>query len=391
MTIPLDVGVPDGTCLQSTGLRYFGKGFPAAGIPNSAVAWLCKPLTDHRLDPTLHRCQPIGFAPMRVAITGATGFLGGRIVHKLRDRGDEVVALVRRASQATILTGMGCEVLEGTMDDRVAVERLVEGVDGVFHIAGHYEIGLPKVDCPKMQDTNIGGTRRVVDASVAAGVKRLVYASSIVTYGNTRGEVVDETYKRDLKSGFSSCYDESKYRAHVLMETRVQQGAPVVFVAPGVIYGPGDHSEIGREILQAARGELKALMLTDVGFSLAYVDDVAEGFLLAFDKGEVGHTYNLAGDNVRLIDVLRLSARLAGRDLPKRKIPTAVLNAVVPIAPFLLPKLGYPPNLRELIAMADGVTFWAKDEKARRDLGYEPRSLEDGIRRTLQRAGVTTV
>jgi dihydroflavonol-4-reductase len=325
---------------------------------------------------------------MKVAITGATGFLGGRIAKKLRDRGDEVVALVRRSSQATILAGIGCEILEGSMDDRVAAERLVDGVDGVFHIAGHYEIGLPKADCPKMQDTNIGGSRRIIDAAIEAGTQRVVYASSIVTYGNTYGEVVDESFKRDLKTGFLSCYDESKYRAHVLMQTRVQKGAPVVFVAPGVIYGPGDHSEIGREILQAARGELKALMLTDVGFSLAYVDDVADGFLLAYDKGVVGETYNLAGDNVRLIDVLRTAAGLTGQSLPKHKVPTWLLNAVVPVAPLFLPKMGYPPNLRELIKVADGVTYWAKDEKARQQLGYSPRSLEDGLKETLRHAGI---
>lgn len=320
---------------------------------------------------------------MRVALTGGTGFLGSRIAKKLRDRGDEVVAMVRRASQATILAGIGCEIFEGNMDDRVAVERLVEGVDGIFHIAGRYEVGIPSSECPKMQDTNIGGTRRIVDAAMTAGVERIVYASSVVIYGNTNGDVVDETYKRDLMKGFLSCYDESKYRAHLLMETRVQKGAPVVFVAPGSLYGPGDHSAVGQEIVRASRGELKALLLSDVGLTMVHVDDAADGFIQAYDKGVVGETYNLGGETVRLVDVLRTAAEIGGRSLPSRKISTGLLSWVQPVAPYILPKMGYPPNLRELIKTADGVTYWAKDDKARADLGYISRPLEDGLRQVL--------
>jgi nucleoside-diphosphate-sugar epimerase len=321
---------------------------------------------------------------MRVALTGGTGFLGGRIAKRLRDRGDEVVALVRRSSQATILAGIGCEILEGNMDDRVAVERLVEGADAVMHIAGRYEVGIPKTECPKIQDTNIGGTRRVIDASMAAGVKKVVYASSVVIYGNTNGEVVDESHKRNLAQGFFSCYDESKYRAHVLMETRVQKGAPVVMVAPGSLYGPDDHSEVGREIRQAFNGELKAVMLGDVGLTMVHVDDAADGFVAALDKGVTGETYNLGGETLRLADILRKAAELGGRSLPARRVPTGVLSALIPVAPFILPKMGYPPNLRELIKSADGVTYWAKHDKARRDLGYSPRPLEDGLREYLR-------
>lgn len=324
------------------------------------------------------------FSPMRIAITGATGFLGGRIAKRLRDRGDEVVALVRRSSQATILAGIGCEIVEGSLDDSVAVERLVDRADAVFHIAGRFEVGIPKVECPKMQDTNIGGTRRVIDACMTAGVKKVVYASSIIVFGDTDGKVVDETHKRDLLKGFLSCYDESKYRAHLLMETRVAKGAPVVFVAPGSLYGPGDHSEVGREILQASRGELKALMLADVGLTMVHVDDAAEGFIQALDKGVVGETYILGGETTRLVDVLRKAAELGGKSLPTRRVSTRMLNTLVPIAPFILPKMGYPPNLRELIKTADGVTYWAKDDKARADLGYTPRSLEDGLKTIIR-------
>lgn len=320
---------------------------------------------------------------MRIVLTGGTGFLGSRIAQRLRDRGDDVVALVRRASRASILSGIGCEIVEGNLDDRVAVERAVEGAEGVFHIAGRFEVGIPAAECPKMQDTNVGGTRRVVDASIAAGVGRIVYASSIVTYGNTENQIVDETHTRDMSKGFLSCYDESKYKAHMLMESRVAKGAPVILVAPGSLYGPGDHSEVGREILQAFRGELPAIMLADVGLTMVHVDDAAEGFIQAFDNGVIGETYILGGEITRLRDVLQRAADIAGKPLPKRQLSAGVLKIVAPIAPVILPRMGYPPNLRELIKTADGVTYWANDAKARKDLGFTTRFFDEGLREFL--------
>jgi dihydroflavonol-4-reductase len=327
---------------------------------------------------------------MRVFVTGGTGFIGGRLVQRLRDRGDDVVALVRSQSRshAAILAGIGCEVLEGDLNDRVAVERGVEGADAVFHLAGQWDVGIQSADCPKMQDLNIGGVRRVLDAAVAAGVPRIVHASSVVVYGNTRGAIVDETYRRNPDDGYLSCYDESKSKAHNLAESRIAKGAPVVMIAPGVVYGPGDHSEVGRQLLMAAKGKLPALMLTDIGVNLVHVDDVVSAFLQAHDQGEIGHTYIVGGENLRLVNALEIAADLTGRTLTSRRLPTGLLKAISPIAPFFLPRLGYPPNLRELIKMGDGTTFWVDDTRARKVLGHSPRSFEDGYRETLQQAGV---
>ena len=320
-------------------------------------------------------------------MTGGTGFIGGRLVQALRDRGDDVVVLVRSRSRATALIGLGCEIVEGDLNDRVAVERGVEGADAVFHLAAMFEIGLPKVDRPKMDDANIGGVRRVMDAAAEAGVARIVYASTINVFGDTRGKVVDETFVRDESRGFFSWYDRTKYQAHQLVMSRAAQGAPVVLVQPGVVYGPGDHFEIGREILLAAQGRLLALMLADIGITMSYVDDVVAGMLAAHDSGEIGESYVLGGENVRLREVLDRAARLAGRSLTRRTVPTSALKLVAPTAPLWAKRLGYPSNVRELIAVSDGKTYWVHDTKAREQLGYAPISLDEGLRRTLQHAG----
>jgi nucleoside-diphosphate-sugar epimerase len=136
---------------------------------------------------------------------------------------------------------------------------------------------------------------------------------------------VDETYSRDGED-FLSCYEETKYRSHEVALDRISKGAPIVIVQPGGVYGPGDHSELGNIIDQARTGKLKP---------------------------------------------------------PSRELPVPLMKMAIPIGPLVGRMLGFPPNLRELVRTSDGVTYWASDTKARRDLGYAPRDMETGLRQTL--------
>ena len=140
-----------------------------------------------------------------------------------------------------------------------------------------------------MHESNVRGTERVLDAATEAGVKRIVYVSTVGVFGNTHGKIVDETYKHPGKD-FLSCYEETKYLSHQVALDRIGKGAPIVIVQPGGVYGPGDHSEIGNFIDQTRDGKLKMLMFPELGFNLVHVDDVAEGILLAHDKGTVGES-----------------------------------------------------------------------------------------------------
>ena len=130
-------------------------------------------------------------------------------------------------------------------------------MDGVIHSAGQYRIGIKPAERAAMRDANVGATERVLDAAVAAGVKRIVYVSTANAFGNTRGEVVDETYRRDEKRGFVSWYDETKYRAHQAAEARIAQKAPIVIVMPTQVYGPNDHSEASAQLEMAYKGTLR--------------------------------------------------------------------------------------------------------------------------------------
>src|SRR3954466_2729524 len=176
--------------------------------------------------------MPVTLRGMRAFVTGGTGFIGSRVIKRLRSRGDEVVALVRTPGKATELLDAGAELVEGDLSSDEAIRRGVEGADGVFHIGAVYKVGVTKKEHAGMWDANVEGTRRILDAADAAGVQRILYVSTGNVFGDTKGQVVDETYTRDLDAGFLSYYDETKYRSHELVSERIAAGAPIVVAMP---------------------------------------------------------------------------------------------------------------------------------------------------------------
>lgn len=315
---------------------------------------------------------------MKAFLTGATGFVGGHLAAKLRARGDDVVALVRSPHKAGELTRLGCTIVEGDLSRRDAMTAGMTGCDSVFHIAAGYQVGVFEDGCREMHESNIAGTENTLGAAVDAGVSRIVYVSTIGYYGNTRGEVVDESFERtDLD--WLTCYDETKYKAHEIAQRFIAEGAPVLIAQPGGIYGPGDTSDLSKLIDRIQKGWIKVLVMPGVGFNFVHVDDVVDGLLLVHDKGQIGESYNLGGELSTLGDLIQKVAVLAGRRPPTRELPLAIIKRSAGPWRFLGPALGFPPNLREMIKGSEGVTYWANDDKARRELGYAPRSLDEGL------------
>jgi nucleoside-diphosphate-sugar epimerase len=317
---------------------------------------------------------------MRAFVTGGTGFIGSRVVERLRARGDEVVVLARRPEKAE---GLDAEVVEGDLTDAEAIRRGMEGCQAVFHIAADYRVGMDPSKQEKMRDTNVRGTERVLDAAADAGVDKIVYVSTINAFGNTNGQVVDESYRRDEADGYVSTYDETKYLAHRLAEERAAQGAPVVIVQPGSVYGPGDHALVGQMIDQASKGKMPAKAFPELGLNMVHVDDVADGIILAYEKGEPGESYVLGGEITTQGELIDKAAQIGGKKPPRMTVPPVVLKAMIPVGRFVGPPMGLPPNFREMISAAHNVTYWAKDDKARRELGYAPRDLDTGLRQTI--------
>ena len=324
---------------------------------------------------------------MRVFVTGGTGFIGSHVVRALRDRGDEVRALVRDPNKGVALADLGCELVSGDLGDRAGLQAATDGCDAAIHGAAIYEVGIPESEHRAMYEANVAGTENVLRAALAAKVPKVVYISTVAVFGNTRGRVVDEGYEPPGRN-FTSYYEQTKYEAHQMAKRLIaEEGLPCVIVQPGGVYGPDDHSSLGQLMNQFLAGRLPALTFPETGFNMVHVDDVAAGVLLALDKGKVGESYILGGQITTMRETIDTLARVSGRRPPRFNVPTALIKAMTPIGPLVGKAMGQPPNLRELISSADGVTFWAKHDRAMTELGYSPRGLEQGLRDMLAAEG----
>lgn len=319
---------------------------------------------------------------MKVFVTGGTGFIGGDLVRQLRERGDEVVCLVRSPEKAAKLTELGCQLVSGDLSDTEAIRKGMEGCDAVIHAAAMYEVGIPKSQQAAMREANVTGTENVLGAALEVKVPKAIYVST-VGIGQTHGKVIDESYEAP-DGPFTSCYEETKWQAHQVAKRLTGEGLPCTIVQPGGVYGPGDTSSISEMLGQFLAGKMPLLPFPELGLCFAHVEDTATGILLALDKGKPGESYFLSGPTSTVREVVETLAKVSGRKAPKRAMPVPLMKALTPIGPLVGKLMGQPPNLRELISAADGVTYWASNEKARRELGYQPREIEEGLRQTLE-------
>lgn len=324
---------------------------------------------------------------MKVFVTGGTGFIGGHVVRRLRERGDDVVCLVRSPEKATDLSALGCETVAGDLSDDAAIRAGMSGCDAVIHGAAVYEVGIPKREHDAMYQANVVGTENVLRAALEEKIPRVVYISTVGAFGNTHGEVVDESYEHP-GGDHTSYYEETKVEAHRIAKRLIaDEGLPCVIVQPGGVYGPDDHSALGTQMNQFLAGRMPMIAFPDLGMNMVHVDDVADGVLLALDKGKAGESYVLGGQITTMRELIETLAKVSGKKAPKRALPTPLMKAMTPIGPVVGKVMGQPPNLSELISSADGVTFWAKHDKAMSELGFQPRGLEQGLRDTLAEEG----
>ena len=308
---------------------------------------------------------------MKVFVTGATGFVMGAVTRALRARGDAVVALVRDPSRATALSALGSKLVAGDLVDPTKANYEIARCDAHIHGAAIYEIGVSPERQQVMEATNVTGTRSILEVARAARVSRIVYVSTIAAFGNTRGAVVAEGYEPTTPP--TSVYEDTKRRAHQIALDAARGGVPIVIVQPGQVYGPKDHSGVGASLRALADGKLRYRAFEGLGLNLVHVDDLADGIIRALDRGRLGECYVLGGEITTLGDAYRAVAIATGRRLPPFIIPTAILR----VAGALI------PSLKEVVASADGVTFWATDAKARSELETTPRDIATGMRDTF--------
>jgi len=316
-----------------------------------------------------------------VLVTGATGFVGSAVARALLARGRRVRALVRAGSDRSNLAGLDLELTQGDLTDPASLARAVAGCGALLHVAADYRIWVP--DPEPMLRANVAGTRALMLACLDAGVGRVVHCSSVAALGLTGDGSLSDEATPVSEASVIGIYKKSKYRAEqAVLELVRTRGLPAVIVNPAAPVGPRDirPTPTGRMIADAAAGRMPAYV--DTGLNVVHVDDVAEGHLLALERGRVGERYILGGDNLDMAALLALVAEAAGRRPPRIRLPVAALWPVA-LACEALARFGVPPVVvRDHLRMARKKMFFSS-AKAIAELGYAPRparaAVEDAV------------
>jgi dihydroflavonol-4-reductase len=321
---------------------------------------------------------------MRVFVTGGTGFIGWHLVQKLLRRGHSVWALARSETGAARLQQAGATVVWGDILDPESIRDVIRDSDLVYHLAAWYKLG--KLERGTAEQVNVNGTRNVLSLAYELGVPKIIYTSSINVLGDTRGQIVDENYQMPLEAGrhFLSEYDRTKWKAHYEVALPlIDKGAPIIIVMPAAVYGPGDPSLVGDLMRAYYMGFFPLFPGPETKLAPAHVEDIAEGHLLAAEKGRIGESYLLTGPPLSFRDMARLWAQASGKPAPKAFIPASYLRPIAPLAGQLQKILPLPPLLSQDGAQIMGATYLASSEKARRELGWQARPPEQGFRETF--------
>ncbi len=317
-----------------------------------------------------------------ILVTGATGHIGNVLVRELLARGETVRALVMPQEDRTPLAGLEVEIVEGDVLDPASLDRALRGVDVVYHLAGLISI-QPGPD-PVLHRVNVEGTANVLHAARRAGVRRLVYTSSIhaIARPSTEG-VIDETIPFDPRTAISA-YDRSKAEASLDVLRAAREGLDAVIVCPTGVIGPHDYrlSEMGRTILEA----LESPVLFSVAGAYDFVDvrDVARGEIQACEAGRPGESYILSGERIEVSHLLETVGDLTGVRKPILRVPHSVARLAATFAPALSRLTGRKPRLTPYSLSTVAGNSVISHAKATRALGYRPRSLRESIADTVR-------
>ena len=316
---------------------------------------------------------------MRYAMTGATGFLGGELARQLLSSGHTVVALVRDPAKATGLRDLGVELIVGDLDDTAALDRLLVGADGFFHVAGWYKHGRREHET--LRRVNVDGTRNALEAARRAGVPRTVYTSTTAVNSDTKGVVHDESYVHD--GPWVTEYDRTKAEAHRIAEEYAASGLPLVIVMPSVIYGPGDTGSTFGQLTRQLIAGRPVLGPKHGACSWSHVEDVARGHVLAMEKGRPGESYLLAGEPASYAEILGLVAREAGKRRPIL-LPNGVIRVFAALTAPVERLVPVPQSLTAEAARSGMATYLGDSSKAETELGWTARPVREGMLETVR-------
>jgi nucleoside-diphosphate-sugar epimerase len=315
-------------------------------------------------------------------VTGATGHIGNVLTRGLLDRGERVRAMIMPGEDTTPIKDQEVEIVEADVLDYQSLLKAFNNIDVVYHLAGIISI-LPGKD-NMVQAVNVIGTRNVIQAARNCGVRRLVYTSSIHALRRVpEGVLIDEKVPFDIEHAISS-YDASKANASLEVLEAVQQGMDAVIVCPTGVIGPYDfrRSELGQLILDCM--ELKPMLYVDGAYDFVDVRDVAEGLILAGEKGRCGESYILSGERITVLNILKIVQEILGARLLRLKIPFTLAQLTAKVTPLYYRLTHAKPRFTSYSLATLVSNSFISHAKANQELGYHPRPMRESLRDTIQ-------
>jgi farnesol dehydrogenase len=319
---------------------------------------------------------------MKLFLTGGTGFLGKRVAGCLAGSGHDVVALARRRPSDGAMPA-GVRVVLGDVTDLDSLVAGAEGAEAIVHAAALVKVWVR--DQTAFDRVNVGGLRNVLEAARRLSIPRILYTSSFIALGPTDGATADESWERRLPP--HNAYERTKTEADRLARQACRDGAPIVTVYPGVVYGEGeltDGSLMTRTVRDFARGRIPGYLGSgDQRICYAYMDDVVEGHRLALERGAPGRGYILGGENASWKELYATLARLTGRPAPTRHLPFWALRLAGRALRWQARVTGIEPPLTDEVVEIYRHDWAYSSQRAQQELGYRITPLEEGMRRTL--------
>ena len=313
----------------------------------------------------------------RVVVTGASGFIGSAVTRALVGRGAHVVALIEPGAVTTNLDGLDVERRPGDVTDPRALDGLFDGAKYCFHLAARF--GFWPKDPSSFYAVNVRGSQNVIRAAVDAGVERTVYTSTVATLGlwqTKSGRPSTEDDVADLTHLYGN-YKQTKYVAEHEVLRLCAQGAPVVLVLPTMPHGPFDQrpTPSGKVVLDYLNGRMPGYV--DTAMNVTHVDDLAEGHLLALERGRQGRSYVCGGDNITMSRLLQILADVTGLPGSQRRFPSSFPMIAGRLSQFVEGDLlRREPRVPLEAAQMASTTMTFDDSRARDELGYTSRAAE---------------
>lgn len=316
---------------------------------------------------------------MQSLVTGASGFLGSAVMRCLLAAGHEVRVLVRKNSDRRNIENFPIEIVEGDLRDTASLKRAVNSCDHLFHVAADYRLWVPDPDT--MYNINVKGSEALILAAAEAGVKRIVYTSSVATLGINKDRTsANEETPSTLASKYGH-YKRSKFIAEQKVQQLVdEQQLPIVIVNPSTPIGPRDvrPTPTGRIVLDTLLGKMPAYINT--GLNIAHVDDIARGHLLACTHGKIGERYILGGDNMTLPQILQIIDEINGKPVKRMELPVKLMLPVAWVMERIAAITKIEPRATvDGIRMGSNMMFFSSS-KAERELGYQHRPATEALK-----------